>query len=105
MRLSAQEGLTGSIKLWESIVDQLFATFHVSDPYFFELIHAFLWYALVEVLLLGAQMAAQVLIHSGKHCALFVHLLIRGLTLDEDSIQSIVPVAHSGSRHMALTTA
>ena len=54
MRLSAQEGLTGSIKLWESIVDQLFATFHVSDPYFFELIHAFLWYALVEVLLLGA---------------------------------------------------
>ena len=88
----AKEGFSRSTQLREPIIDHLFVTVNISDPNLLILIDTLLRDSLVEVLLLGAQVA-QVDVDLGQSSGLLVHFLVGGFTLAEDAEGAIVPIA------------
>ena len=90
--LFTKECFSGSAQLWEPIIDHLFVSVYVGNPDLLVLIDSLLGHSLVEVLLLGAQVA-EVDVDLGESCALLVHFLIGSDTLAEDAEVAVVPVA------------
>ena len=90
--LLTEEGLSGSAQLWKPIIDHLFVAVDVGNPDLLVLVDSLLRHSLVEVLLLGAQVA-EVDVDLGESGAFLVHFLIGGLALAEDAEVAIVPVA------------
>ena len=90
--LLTKESLSCSAQLWEPIIDHLFVTVYVGNPDLLVLINSLLGHSLVEVLLLGAQVA-EVDVDLGESGAFLVHFLIGSDALAEDAEVAIVPVA------------